>query len=75
VVAYLSLFRYADWLDALLMLLGGLAGITHGAALPVFFIFLGKLIDSLGALSLDPTRALREVNKVHRSTYSLHLLP
>ena len=64
VVAYHRLFAYADPLDYLLMVVGGLAGITHGAALPVFFIFLGKLIDSLGALTLDPSRAPHEVNKV-----------
>ncbi|MCO5572614.1 hypothetical protein L7F22_026372 [Adiantum nelumboides] len=50
-VAYYKLFEHADWLDMGAMLIGGIAAVVHGAAFPVYAIFLGQLIDSLGSFS------------------------
>ncbi|KAI5058687.1 hypothetical protein GOP47_0026857 [Adiantum capillus-veneris] len=50
-VAFYKLFGQADWVDAVAMLAGGLAGTAHGATMPMFLLFLGKLIDSLGSFS------------------------
>ncbi|KAH7281015.1 hypothetical protein KP509_36G025500 [Ceratopteris richardii] len=44
-----KLFSFADKLDYLIMLIGSLGAAAHGAAVPVFFIFFGKLIDTMGS--------------------------
>ncbi|KAI5063452.1 hypothetical protein GOP47_0021999 [Adiantum capillus-veneris] len=48
-ISFFKLFNYADSLDWFLMLIGALGAAAHGAAVPVFFIFFGKLIDTLGS--------------------------
>ncbi|XP_032895781.1 ATP-dependent translocase ABCB1-like [Amblyraja radiata] len=45
-VSPLSLFRYADGGDKLLMVLGSFAAIIHGTALPLMVIVFGELTDS-----------------------------
>lgn len=52
-VPFLKLFSFSDPLDWLLMLIGSFGAIIHGAALPVFFLFFGKLINSLGTGDLS----------------------
>lgn len=47
-VPYYKLFSFADPLDWALMLLGTAGACLHGAALPVFFIPFGALINALG---------------------------
>lgn len=59
-----KLFSFADSLDYVLMFLGTLGACVHGAAIPVFFIFFGKLIDAFGAHATDPHAMAREVAKV-----------
>ncbi|XP_073920938.1 ATP-dependent translocase ABCB1 isoform X2 [Castor canadensis] len=45
-VSTFAMFRYADWLDKLYMVLGTLAAITHGAALPLLMLVFGEMTDS-----------------------------
>jgi hypothetical protein len=44
-VPFVKLFVYADGLDWILMSLGSLAAAVHGAALPVFLVYVGKIIN------------------------------
>ncbi|KFK33112.1 hypothetical protein AALP_AA6G332600 [Arabis alpina] len=53
-VSLMILFSAADKFDCFLMFLGGLGTCIHGGTLPFFFVFFGKLLDSLGNLSMDP---------------------
>lgn len=39
-------FRYSNWLDKLYMVLGTLAAIVHGAALPLMMLVFGEMTDS-----------------------------
>uniref|UniRef100_A0A8C9QQL5 ATP binding cassette subfamily B member 1 n=1 Tax=Spermophilus dauricus TaxID=99837 RepID=A0A8C9QQL5_SPEDA len=41
-----SNFRYSDWLDKLYMVLGTLAAIVHGAALPAMMLVFGDMTDT-----------------------------
>ncbi|KAJ7379512.1 ABC transporter B member 11 [Desmophyllum pertusum] len=45
-VPLLKLFRFSDKLDVLLMVLGTISAIGHGAAVPLQFIIFGDLINS-----------------------------
>ncbi|KYO26615.1 hypothetical protein Y1Q_0019106 [Alligator mississippiensis] len=45
-VSPLTMFRYADWLDKLLMVLGTTMAILHGAGLPLMMIVFGDMTDS-----------------------------
>lgn len=52
-VPFFALFSYADSQDVALMILGSLGACIHGAALPLFFLFFGSLINSLAAADLS----------------------
>ncbi|CAI5980889.1 unnamed protein product [Closterium sp. NIES-65] len=52
-VAYWRLFSYADRTDVALMAVGTLGAVLHGAALPISFLFLGKMVDSFGTNDLS----------------------
>ncbi|KAF9605325.1 hypothetical protein IFM89_015980 [Coptis chinensis] len=62
-VPILKLFAFADTLDYLLMGVGSLGACIHGASVPVFFIFFGKLINIIGLGYLFPTLVSHKVAK------------
>jgi hypothetical protein len=70
-VPYYRLFSHADVLDYGLMLVGSGAAAAHGISMPVFLVYLGKLIDSLGSMNAAaaagaPNQVLK-VSPAHRS--------
>ncbi|XP_043807365.1 ABC transporter B family member 2 isoform X2 [Manihot esculenta] len=62
-VPLLKLFAFADLYDYVLMGLGSLGACVHGASVPVFFIFFGKLINIIGLAYLFPKQASHRVAK------------
>lgn len=64
-VAYYKLYSFADAYDGLLIILGTVGACMHGVAIPVFFIFFGKLIDAFGTYYSEPDTMSEEVSKVH----------
>ncbi|CAN8311937.1 unnamed protein product [Cochlearia groenlandica] len=62
-VSILKLFSFADLYDCVLMGLGSIGACVHGASVPVFFIFFGKLINVIGLAYLFPKQASHEVAK------------
>ncbi|XVF11071.1 hypothetical protein REPUB_Repub07fG0237900 [Reevesia pubescens] len=62
-VPLFKLFSFADFYDYVLMALGSLGACVHGASVPVFFIFFGKLINIIGMAYLFPKEASHKVAK------------
>ncbi|XP_047550295.1 phosphatidylcholine translocator ABCB4 isoform X2 [Lutra lutra] len=62
----LTLFRYSDWQDKLLMSLGTIMAIAHGAGLPLMMIVFGqmtdKFIDTAGNFSFPVNFSLSMLN-------------
>ncbi|XP_029414190.1 multidrug resistance protein 1 [Nannospalax galili] len=54
VASILTMFRYADWLDKLYMLIGTLAAIIHGIALPLMMLVFGDMTDSFANVGNFP---------------------
>ncbi|KAM6152565.1 ATP-dependent translocase ABCB1 [Erethizon dorsatum] len=48
-VSTFTMFRYSDWLDRLYMVLGTLAAVIHGAALPLMMLVFGDMTDSFAS--------------------------
>ncbi|XP_062983380.1 ATP-dependent translocase ABCB1 [Elgaria multicarinata webbii] len=44
-----AMFRYSDWLDELLMALGAIMAVLHGASLPLMMIVFGDMTNSFVA--------------------------
>ena len=63
-VAFYKLFAFADCYDYFLMAFGSIGACLHGASVPVFFIFFGKLINIIGMAYLFPEEAAPKVAKV-----------
>ncbi|XP_009113714.1 ABC transporter B family member 14 [Brassica rapa] len=62
-VSLMGLFSAADRVDYILMFLGTFGTCVHGGTLPLFFVFFGKMLDSLGNLSTDSTAISSRVSK------------
>ncbi|KAF7829207.1 ABC transporter B family member 2-like [Senna tora] len=62
-VPLLKLFSFADSYDYVLMAIGSIGACVHGASVPVFFIFFGKLINVIGLAYLFPKEASHQVAK------------
>ncbi|RWR85976.1 ABC transporter B family member 13 isoform X1 [Cinnamomum micranthum f. kanehirae] len=62
-VSLLGLFAHADTVDWVLMLLGSVGACIHGAAMPMFFVIFGDIINSLGSLYLHPDKLASEISK------------
>jgi ATP-binding cassette subfamily B (MDR/TAP) protein 1 len=63
-VSLLKLFSFADFYDYVLMAVGSVGACIHGASVPVFFIFFGKIINAIGLAYLYPKEASHQVAKV-----------
>lgn len=73
-VPLLKLFAFADLYDYVLMGLGSLGACVHGASVPVFFIFFGKLINIIGLAYLFPKQASHRVAKVYTKQTIISIL-
>ncbi|XP_010266821.1 PREDICTED: ABC transporter B family member 13-like [Nelumbo nucifera] len=62
-VSLFGLFAFADTFDYFLMFLATIGSIIHGAALPLFFVFFGRLINSLDSIAKDPHRLTSEISQ------------
>ncbi|KAF9617407.1 hypothetical protein IFM89_036328, partial [Coptis chinensis] len=62
-VPFLKLFSFADSLDCILMAIGSVGACIHGASVPIFFIFFGKLINVIGVAYLFPASVSHQVAK------------
>ncbi len=69
-VPLLKLFAFADFYDYILMAIGSVGACIHGASVPVFFIFFGKLINIIGMAYLFPKEASHKVAKVYIYIYA-----
>ncbi|XP_006834390.1 PREDICTED: multidrug resistance protein 3 isoform X2 [Chrysochloris asiatica] len=62
----LTLFRYSDWQDKLLMFLGTVMAIAHGSGLPLMMIVFGEMTDrfvnTVGNFSLPVNFSLSMLN-------------
>jgi hypothetical protein len=67
-VSIFRLFSYADGLDYLLMFIGFAGAAVHGCALPVFFLFFGKLLNGFGDNVNNPHKAADTVSKVREQS-------
>lgn len=64
-VSLLKLFAFADVYDYVLMGLGSVGACIHGASVPVFFIYFGKMINIIGLAYLFPRQTSHRVAKVY----------
>ncbi|XP_057763469.1 ABC transporter B family member 2-like [Arachis stenosperma] len=62
-IPFMKLFSFADTYDFVLMAIGSVGACVHGASVPVFFIFFGKLINVIGLAYLFPKEASHKVAK------------
>ena len=63
-VAFHELFSFADKWDLMFMAAGSLGALAHGAAMPLFFLLFGDLINGFGKNQTDLRTMTDEVAKV-----------
>jgi len=68
-VPFYKLFAFADPIDVVLMIVGGVAAIGNGLAQPLMTLVLGQIINSFGRS--DPSHVVHDVSKVF-FIYILH---
>ena len=68
---HLSQFRFSDKWDVLLMILGTISAVGHGAAVPLQFIIFGDLIDSF--ISHEKVQFLTSQNETTDSVPDLNV--
>jgi ATP-binding cassette subfamily B (MDR/TAP) protein 1 len=61
-VSFMALFRYADAMDLLLMLVGTVAALGNGVSQPLMIVIFGDVIDAFGSATTHDV--LHRVNKV-----------
>jgi hypothetical protein len=74
-VSFHELFSFADKWDLLLMAVGSLGALVHGAATPFCFLVFGRLINSFGKNGTDLRTMTDEVAKVCSSLFTHSALP
>ncbi|KAK1172557.1 hypothetical protein AOXY_G5169 [Acipenser oxyrinchus oxyrinchus] len=62
-VSPISMFRYADSLDILLMVMGTLMAVAHGAAMPAMVIVFGDMTDSFVSDSIADMPGLQNFTR------------
>ncbi|KAL8168297.1 hypothetical protein V2J09_009796 [Rumex salicifolius] len=62
-VGFKELFRFADKLDCILMVIGSVGAFVHGCSLPLFLRFFADLVNSFGANADNPDKMMQEVVK------------
>ncbi|XP_019455931.1 PREDICTED: ABC transporter B family member 1 [Lupinus angustifolius] len=60
---FVSLFRFADGLDYILMAIGTVGAVVHGCSLPLFLRFFADLVNSFGSNANDVNKMTQEVVK------------
>lgn len=63
-VAFKELFRFADGLDYVLMVIGSVGAFVHGCSLPLFLRFFADLVNSFGSNANNVDKMMQEVLKV-----------
>jgi ATP-binding cassette subfamily B (MDR/TAP) protein 1 len=63
-VPYYTLYKYAGWIDVMLMLVGSLAAVVNGLILPTMFLIQTKVINALSMLQSQPNQLYSRISKV-----------
>ncbi|KAJ3591657.1 hypothetical protein NHX12_006789 [Muraenolepis orangiensis] len=61
-VGFFELFRFATWRDSVMMLVGSLCALVHGAASPLMLLVYGMMTDTFVAYEME-VRVLADPNK------------
>ncbi|XP_026768338.3 bile salt export pump [Pangasianodon hypophthalmus] len=62
-VGFFQLFRFATWLDVVMMVFGGLCALVHGAASPLMLLIYSKMTNTFVAYELE-IQELADPNKI-----------
>uniref|UniRef100_A0A8C0L9T3 ATP binding cassette subfamily B member 1 n=1 Tax=Canis lupus dingo TaxID=286419 RepID=A0A8C0L9T3_CANLU len=66
-------FRYSNWLDRLYMLVGTMAAIIHGAALPLMMLVFGNMTDSFANAGISRNKTFPVIiNETPPAIFSLY---